>query len=228
MKLLLISATWIALAGVALAEPGSDPGDGYPKMLKPSAVAKIIKGRNFEAIEPDGDEGILSFGDDMRMKFDGPNRHEIGSYRISETGYCSKWVGKTTKCFTVSQRGKDKYQLWGVNGGLGDELTLTDKVAEEPPPVQPPPPPPKKAKAKPKPAEEPKIISVERFAAPAEEPEPEVMAAPVKGPPPREQFTIPSCQTGDRLVCEPNTKQCDCLTSGNVTYTPSYRPLDAP
>jgi len=138
---MVLLASMVVL-GAAVAE------QALPKMLSSRVLAKLLPGNGFMAKARNGLLGILAFDPNGRVTFQGVSNEQNksppddqGVYRISETGYCSKWKSTNhTNCWTVSvipsQGQRRRYQVWTVYGERADTLIL---LQDEPPLHQPSP-----------------------------------------------------------------------------------------
>lgn len=111
----------------------STPAAADQKMLFWKDVQRVFEGTTFTSIAANGAKGTITFGLDGHVTFtgaaDNPRKSDIGSYRFSETGYCSRWTSTNkTVCFTVSLVKDLVYQLWTVNGAKVDRLILEQRA----------------------------------------------------------------------------------------------------
>lgn len=150
-----------------------------PHMISTRGVAQLLIGKAFRATARNGLVGIVIFGRNGHAAFKGQTNakgrtssDDIGVYRITETGYCSKWRSTgVTKCWMISPIvASHDYQVWTVYGQKADRFRAIGAGAVEAVPAKPlkvpaqpmkltpppkPPPPPQPPPAPPQPPQTP-------------------------------------------------------------------------
>jgi hypothetical protein len=110
----------LAFTGVALAADA---------MISQDEMQAAFKGKSFKDDDGAGNIGVISYGDDMSIKYEGKTGPQAGgdsgTYKFDKGGYCSSWKklrNGAEKCFTASKL-DNGYQLWTLDGKKDDTLT---------------------------------------------------------------------------------------------------------
>ena len=76
-------------------------------------------GKAFAAAAPSGSTLMLTFNPDGSAKAlpTGKKKGQNGTWRVSDTGYCTTWGKGTEKCYTVQKIG-DRYDVFNGNGAV--------------------------------------------------------------------------------------------------------------
>lgn len=88
--------------------------------LSPDDIKKTFgTGKGFASEAPSGSTLTLTLSPDGTAKAlpKGKKKGQVGTWRVSDNGYCSTWGKSTEKCYTVQKNG-DKYDVFNAHGAV--------------------------------------------------------------------------------------------------------------
>lgn len=88
--------------------------------VSPDDIKKIFgTGKPFTAQAPSGSTLTLTLSPDGSAKAasKGKKKGETGTWRVSDSGYCSTWGKGSEKCYTIQKNG-DKYDVVNAHGAV--------------------------------------------------------------------------------------------------------------
>src|SRR5689334_22954242 len=113
----VLSPMVVAAAALQLAVLSAAAADN--KVSPQDIKATFGTGKPFAAAAPSGSTLMLTFNTDGSAKAipTGKKKGETGTWRVSDTGYCTTWGKGTEKCYTVQKIG-DRYDVLNAKGGI--------------------------------------------------------------------------------------------------------------
>jgi len=121
MKALFLGVLMMT-ASVSAAQAADVPGE----LLTPAQIEAAWVGKTLKAQSPKGKSYTLNFKADGSAEISG-DFQDKGSWRLSETGYCTNWPGIHGKenCFTVRKAG-NQYTTIAADGSVNATITVAE------------------------------------------------------------------------------------------------------
>ncbi len=101
----LITVALVLATGAALAGTPMSPND---------IKATFFNGQPFAAATPSGTKFTMTFTPDGKMTRQAlaqPDKKDVGTWKLTSTGFCTSWERKKSTCFTVIPNGENKWSI---------------------------------------------------------------------------------------------------------------------
>jgi hypothetical protein len=117
---------WVLLAAMlpCVATPTYAAEKAHP--LSPDEIKTLFAtGKAFSASTPGGRTVAMTLSPDGKAVAvpKGEKKGNKGKWRLSDTGYCTKWGRSPERCYTVQKRG-DGYDVLGPSGTVVAHWTM--------------------------------------------------------------------------------------------------------